>query len=194
VTNPPNAAFVLAAAADIALAATGRERWRRLSKPLLMPTLLLGRDRASQRALALGGIGDVALLGDSPAAFTAGLSAFLAGHVAWIAALRSRGSHGLLRRHPRLAAPYVTAWAGLNTYLWPRTGRDRYPVLIYSAALTAMALAAVDTGKPATAAGGALFLTSDTLLALKRFAGLEVPGGEGLVMATYTAAQALLAG
>ncbi len=164
-----------------------------MTKPLLMPTLLVGRDRATQRALALGGVADVALLGESQVAFTAGLATFLAGHAAWIQALRGRAGSGLLRRHPWAAAPYAIAWVGLNAYLWPRTGRDRYPVLLYSAALTAMALTALDTGRPSTAAGGALFLTSDTLLALERFAGAELPAHEGLVMASYTAGQALLA-
>jgi uncharacterized membrane protein YhhN len=193
--------YLVAAASDIALAASGRERWRRLTKPLLMPSLIVGRSRPTQRALVLGWLGDVALLGADnkkygPAAFTAGLSAFLAGHLAWIAAIRSREpeeSVGLVRRRPALAAPYAVAWVGLNAYLWPRTGRDRVPVLVYSAALTAMALTALDTGKPTTAAGGMLFLTSDTLLALQRFAEVEMPGGEGPVMATYAAAQALLA-
>ena len=177
-----SAAFLAVAAADVALAASGSrkaERARWLTKPLLMPTLMLGRGRVTQRALALGGVGDVALLGTSPQAFTAGLGAFLVGHLAWIDALRRRPSTGLVREHPALAAPYAAAWAGLNAYLWPRTGRDRLPVLAYSSALAAMALTALDSGRPQTAAGGALFLTSDTLLALKRFAGLEVPGGEG---------------
>jgi hypothetical protein len=34
-----------------------------LTKPLLMPTLMADRDRETQRALALGWLGDVALLG-----------------------------------------------------------------------------------------------------------------------------------
>ena len=89
--------------------------------------------------------------------------------------------------------PYLAAWAGLNAYLWNRTGKDRIPVLAYSTALLATALAAADTGDPVTSAGGALFLTSDTLLALERFAGVHLPLHEGLVMATYTAGQALLA-
>jgi uncharacterized membrane protein YhhN len=55
------------------------------------------------------------------------------------------------------------------------------------------ALAALDTGDPAVAAGGALFVASDTLLALERFAHVELPRHEALVMATYTSAQALLA-
>ena len=85
------------------------------------------------------------------------------------------------------------AWAGLNAYLWPRAGRDRLPVLAYSTALLATALAALDTGDPVTAAGGTLFLTSDTLIALERFADVQLPLHEGLVMTTYATAQALLA-
>ncbi len=187
------AAYLAVAAADVSLAATGRSRWRRLTKPLLMPTLMLGRRRSTQQALALGGLGDVALLGSSPQAFTAGLAAFLVGHLAWIDALRKRPSAGLVRRRPACAVPYVAAWAGLNAYLWPKTGRDRLPVLAYSTMLAAMALTALDSGKPVTAAGGALFMGSDTLLALERFAGVRLPGGEALVMASYATAQALLA-
>ncbi len=184
--------YTALAVADTVLAATGRDKARRLTKPLLMPTLLQGRDRPTQRALALGGAGDVALLGESQLAFTAGLGSFLAGHVAWMAALRPR-STGVLRERPLTAAPYVAAWVGLNAYLWPKTGRDRLPVLAYSAALLGTALAALDTGDRAVAAGGALFLLSDSLLALERFGDVHLPGHEGLVMASYTTAQGLLA-
>lgn len=189
----PTPAFVAVAAADVMLAARDRKRLRLLTKPLLMPALMVNRDRPTQRALALGGIGDDALLGESPAAFSAGLGAFLLGHLAWIAAFHGRPSTKLVRRHPELVIPYAIAWAAFNGYLWPRTGRDRYPVIAYSTVLAVMALAALDTGKPATAIGGALFLTSDGLLALERFAGIRFAAHEGVVMATYTAAQALLA-
>jgi uncharacterized membrane protein YhhN len=155
-----------------------------------MPTLLIGKPRPVQRALALGIAGDVALLGEGDVAFLTGLGSFLAGHVAWMAALRPRSTGAAT---PLRCAPYLAAWAGLNAYLWPRTGRDRVPVLLYSTALLGTALAAVDTGDPAVTAGGALFLASDTLLALEKFAHLTVPGHEGLVMASYTAGQALLA-
>ena len=186
--------FVAIAAADTLLAATRRDRLRWLTKPLLMPTMLVGRDRPTQRALALGWVGDVALLGAGDAAFTAGLVSFLAGHVAWIIALRRRPGGGRLRARPALAAPYLGAFGGLNAYLWPRTGRDRIPVVVYSTALLAMSLAALDSGSPKTAAGGVLFGVSDGLLALEKFGGVHLPGGEGTVMATYAGAQALLAG
>jgi uncharacterized membrane protein YhhN len=194
VARRATAAFVALAAADTLLAATGHDRQRWGTKPLLMPVLMAGRDRPAQRALALGGMGDVALLGSSPAAFTAGLGCFLAGHVAWIMALRQRPGGGRLRARPALAVPHLAVFGAVNAYLWKRTGKDRIPVITYSAALLAMSLTALDSGSPRTAAGGALFLASDTLLALGKFGDLHLPAHEGLVMATYASAQALLAG
>jgi len=116
--------FVALAAADTLLAATGRDRQRWLTKPLLMPVLMAGRDRPAQRALALGGAGDVALLGSSEIAFTAGLVSFLVGHVAWIIALRQRPGGGRLRARPALAAPHVAAsWLPQRTQLYSRAQR-----------------------------------------------------------------------
>jgi uncharacterized membrane protein YhhN len=194
VTRRAAVVFVALAAADTLLAAAGCDRLRWLTKPALMPLLMTGRDRPVQRALALGGVGDVALLGRSELAFQAGLGCFLAGHLAWIMALRQRPGGGLLRARPALAAPYVAGFGAVNAYLWKRAGQDRIPVLIYSAALLAMSLAALDSGSPRTAAGGALFLASDALIALDKFGGLHLPAHEGVVMAAYTSAQALLAG
>jgi len=192
VTRRLTSLYGVLAVTDAVLAATGRAGARRFTKPLLMPALLQDRDRRTQTALALGGVGDVALLGSGDTAFTVGLGSFLASHLAWIAALGDRRT-GMVRERPALAAPYLLAWGGLNAYLWNRTGKDRLPVLLYSTALLAMALAALDTADAKKVAGGALFLASDSLLALERFGQLHLPGHEGLVMATYTAAQALLA-
>jgi hypothetical protein len=50
-------AYAALATADTLLAATGRDRQRWLTKPLLMPVLMAGRDRPAQRALALGASG-----------------------------------------------------------------------------------------------------------------------------------------
>lgn len=188
------AVFVAVAVADTCLAAAGRDRLRRLTKPLLMPTLMAGRDRPTQLALALGGAGDVALLGAGDGAFRAGLASFLAGHLAWIAALRRRQAGGRLRARPALAAPYLGAFGALNAYLWKRTGKERIPVAVYSTALLAMSLVALDRTSAKVATGGALFLVSDTLLALEKFGGVHLPANEALVMGTYASAQALLAG
>lgn len=186
--------FVALATADTLLAASRHDRQRWLTKPLLMPVLMAGRDRPTQRALALAGAGDVALLGSSDAAFRAGLVSFLASHIAWIIALRQRPGRGRLRARPAQAAAHVAAAAALNAYLWKRTGKDRVPVLVYSTALLAMSLTALDCRSAKTAAGGALFLVSDALLALEKFGGMHLPANESMVMATYTSAQALLAG
>jgi uncharacterized membrane protein YhhN len=43
----------------------------------------------------------------------AGLGCFLAGHVAWIIALRQRPGRGRLRAQPVLAAPHLPAHEGL---------------------------------------------------------------------------------
>jgi uncharacterized membrane protein YhhN len=192
VTTPSRVSYVVVASLDAWLAATERRSARRVTKPLLMPLLLIGRDGPTQRALGLGGVGDVALLGSSGTAFKVGLGSFLAGHVAWIVALRGRAT-GRARERPMVALCYLATWVGLNGFLWSRTGRDRFPVIAYSAGLLGTALAALDTGDPVTAVGGALFLTSDALLALGRFGDVHLPSHDGIVMVTYASAQALLA-
>jgi uncharacterized membrane protein YhhN len=179
------------AVGDTYLAASGQKRRRRFTKPLLMPVLMIGQDRPDQVALACSWAGDVALLGDSDLSFQLGLGSFLIGHLAWVKALRVRSS-GYLKRRPLLAIPFAAVWVILNAYLWPKTGKDRIPVVIYSASLLATALAAADTGNPSIAAGGALFLVSDALIALHKFADVALPWHEGAVMATYTGAQFLL--
>src|SRR5262249_8686028 len=110
--------FVALAAADTVLAGMGRHRLRWLTKPLLMPVLVAGSARWSGRARPSGGAGEVALLGGGAAAFPAGLVSFLAGHVAWITALRQPPGAGRLRSCPALALPYLAAFGSLNAYLW----------------------------------------------------------------------------
>ena len=192
-TTRQGAIFAALAAADALLAAAGRDGERWLTKPLLMPVLMPGRTRETQRALALSWAGDVALLGSGDAAFQAGLVSFLASHLAWISALRKQPGGGRLAAHPALALAPAVAAVAVNVRLWPRTGRDRIPVLLYSVALLAMSLTALDKNSPTVATGGLLFLASDALLALRKFGVVEHRSADGLVMATYAAAQALLA-
>jgi uncharacterized membrane protein YhhN len=193
--------YTMVAATDVALAAAGRRRGRRFTKPLLMPLLMA--DVARERdvngtkglllaALGLSGAGDIALLGDTEAHFTIGLAAFLGAHTCYLAAMW-RQRQGGLRRRPWVAVVYGGAALALNVVLWPLIGRLRVPVLVYSSALLAMALAAVETGRAEVAAGGVTFLISDGILAMETFGAASVPLADGLVMLTYTAAQALIA-
>jgi uncharacterized membrane protein YhhN len=193
--------YAAVAAADVVLAGGHHRRARWLTKPLLMPLLGAhiaeagsgGRtaDAEVLAGLGLSCLGDIALLGEGEAAFGAGLACFLGAHGCYIAALlRHRG--GGVRRSPLVAGLYLLAWAGLSAVLVPRTGRLRAPVLVYGTALVAMALATLESGEPLLAAGGASFLVSDSILALGAFDVASVPGGDALVMLTYTAAQALI--
>ena len=134
--------------------------------------------------------GDILLLGGQRAWFLAGMLAFLVMQGAYGTGFAQLGAVGSLRRSPWPAVAYGAAWLGANAYLGPRLGSLRGPVAGYSLALAAMAALAAGLG-PVAGAGGALFLLSDALIGA-RVAGLEVPAGEALVMATYLAAQYLL--
>lgn len=195
--------YVLLAATDAALAGRKIRRARWLTKPALMPALaavaLAGdntpdagtADSMILAGLGLSWLGDVALLGEGDGPFSIGLGSFLAAHICYLVALLRRRK-GAPWRRPWVGAGYGMAWLALNALLWNRTGRLRIPVLIYGTALSAMALAAFDTDSPATAAGGAAFLLSDSILALDRFEVVKLPAPDSIVMATYTAAQALI--
>jgi len=120
--------------------------------------------------LALCALGDLLLLGGRT--FDAGLLAFLAGHLAYLAAF-----------HAALPLPGWPLWPLLplaalgltaGAWLWPRLGRRRLPVAAYVAAISAMTWGAVATTTagvvPWSAAPGAvLFLLSDLAVARHRF-------------------------
>lgn len=194
-------AFCAASAVDVALAAWGARRIRRFTKPLLMPLLaahVAGAD-ASEDAkplvlagLGLSGLGDIALLAEGDGPFAVGLAAFLGAHCCYLVAL-ARRRRGGARRRWWMVVVYVLAWCALNLVLFPRTGRLRGPVLVYGTALAAMAVAALDTGEPVVAVGGAAFLASDAILALDAFGAARVPKADGAVMLSYTVAQAFIA-
>jgi uncharacterized membrane protein YhhN len=194
-------AYCALAATDVVLAARGLRRARRFTKPLLMPLLAVhvasaddsdGTKPLVLAGLGMSGLGDIALLAEGEAPFAAGLSSFLAAHAFYLAAFSKRRRGGV-RRRPWVAGAYGLAWLGLNVVLWPRTGRLRIPVVVYGTALAAMAIAALETDDRAVAAGGAAFMVSDSILALRTFGGANIPGADALVMLTYTAAQALIA-
>lgn len=200
--SPYLSAYGAVAVADVALAAGGkRHAARRLTKPALMPLLMAhvaaSEDGDGTKPLVLAGLGlscagDVALLGEGEGPFAAGLVSFLGAHVCYLAAFAKRRRGGA-RRAWWLTFLYGLAWCGLNLALLPKTGKLRVPVLVYGSALAAMAVAALDIGDATVAAGGAAFMLSDSILALDTFEAADIPGADGLVMLTYTAAQALIA-
>lgn len=128
--------------------------------------------------------------------FAAGLAAFLAAQVCYAFAFLS----GIrLRLSPVPAFAMLAYGAVLFAVLYPGLKRLRIPVLVYIFAISAMALAALEryiqAGGPAAlaaCAGAALFLCSDTFLALDRFV-RPFRAAQGLILSTYFAAQAFIA-
>jgi len=164
----------------------GHARSRGLAQPLVRRWVLTG--------LALSLAGDVALMFAS--GFLPGLIAFLLAHVAYIVAFTRE--HRFLAQ-PAALAVYALVAGAVLALLWPSVPAGlRVPVACYVLALTAMAAQTAVVGLRSGGAdrrrglvlmlGGALFMTSDALLATNRFA-LLLPAATLWVLGTYWAAQ-----
>ena len=169
--------------------------------PLLAATLWLAAGpRRSERlvrlavvALGLSWLGDTApdLVGDD-ISFETMLGFFLLAHVVYLVAFWPLRREGVLRRRPALVVPYAIVFVALVAVCAPGAGGLLVPVVVYGAALTAVAVLA--TFDRLAAVGGALFIVSDSLIALNAFADwYDLPMHGFWVMFTYVAAQVLLA-
>jgi uncharacterized membrane protein YhhN len=97
-----------------------------------------------------------------------------------------------LRRPPAWTLVYAAWWVVLLILLWPHLGALAFAVAAYGLLLAGTAVAAARCG-PIIAAGGAFFLASDTVLALRLFLPDAMPDWTSpLVMLTYTLGQGLL--
>jgi len=148
--------------------------------------------------LLASAVGDVCLVWPERF-FTRGLASFLIAHCLYVGAFASGAAAGGMA-WPWLAGILGTA-AILLARLWPHLGRVRGAVLAYVAVIAVMAwTAARRAGAPATPVpsgvlalvGSLLFMTSDAILALDRFA-RRIPAAHAVVMITYYAAQTLIA-
>jgi uncharacterized membrane protein YhhN len=177
-----------AAVAAVDAVSAGRGA-RRVAKPLVVPAVAYAagvRGGPPGLALAASWAGDVALLRTSEAGLLGGIGGFAVAHGAYLTALRRRGAA------PGWPALAVTAAAA--PLLWPRLpARDRLPVLAYAGLVGATGAAAVRTGERPRGARGILFVLSDALVAVSLFGPRRRPAVDAAVMATYAAAQALLA-
>lgn len=100
--------------------------------------------------------------------------------------------HLRTRRLPWWALVYAAWWIGMLAYLGPAIGVLLIPVALYGLVLGGTA-ALASRCHPLVAAGGAFFLASDTVLALRLFLPAELPHWTStLVMATYTLGQGLI--
>lgn len=198
---PMNAGFLLASLSMVCAIACDWNRRQRafyLFKPLttllvIATALMLPAPdgtyaRMIEVALVFCLFGDIALMFQGDAAFVAGLSSFLIGHLLFAAAFL----HGV----PALSSGHW-AWIG-GVYgviglaiLMPRVGKLRIPVLAYIGVLLAMWLAAdarlsqLGGGSARLVlAGASVFIASDSLLAWDRFV-KPLPLAQPLILGTY---------
>ncbi|ARF61024.1 lysoplasmalogenase [Streptomyces violaceoruber] len=196
--RPALLAFLLAAAADLAGLLAGAGTVHLVAKPLLMPLLALyaalrGGPRLLVAALLFGWGGDVFLLVDDDLAFLVGMGSFAVGHVCYLTLFARGEGRGRAPAALATGAGYAVVLAVFLVLIWPDLPADlRAPLTGYSLLLTAVAWRAGVFGAYA-AAGGALFLLSDALIATGIAEWPQAPAPDFWVMLTYIAAQALLA-
>ncbi|WP_311244429.1 lysoplasmalogenase [Microbacterium sp. WCS2018Hpa-23] len=110
-------------------------------------------------------------------------------HLAYIALFIR---HLRVRRMPWWALIYAVWWIAMLFFLGPQTGGLLVAVAVYGLVLGATAAFSTRC-HPLVAVGGAFFLASDTLLALRLFLPESLPAWSNpAVMATYTIGQGLI--
>jgi uncharacterized membrane protein YhhN len=172
------------------------------TQPLLMPALaavlVTGTPaprpvlvRITLVALFFSWLGDtLPRLVSGDAGFLVMVGCFLLAQAAYVVAFWPRRAESLLVR-PLLVAPYLLALVVLVVLCREGAGGLLPAVVAYGAALTAMAVLATGLGRVA-GIGGVVFMVSDSLIALRAFADVELPAHSFWVMLTYVVGQALL--
>jgi uncharacterized membrane protein YhhN len=126
-------------------------------------------------ALLLSATGDSFLSREGDVPFLAGLSSFLAAHIAYIVLFLSHGlgwfepirTDALLSTIAFFMA--VSTAATLNILLRKVPPSLRLPVFAYGVAILLMGLTSLSTGQQWIIGGAMLFMASDTLLGFERF-------------------------
>lgn len=202
----PVIAVALSALAAIVAAARGWRRGAYVLKPLTTLLILLlawhiPTSLPFYKPLVIAGLvfsffGDVFLMLPKDR-FVAGLVSFLVAHLLYIGAFTILSDAFPLSGWA--IVPFLAYAAVLLRILMPHVPRGlKAAVIVYAAALLLMAWLAAERGIAglpgglAAALGGILFVISDSALALDRFR-RPFRGAEPLVLATYWAAQTLIA-
>ncbi|MDN5599822.1 MAG: lysoplasmalogenase [Brachybacterium sp.] len=173
-----------------------------VTQVLLMPLLALalwvgtgpsrGRFvRLTLLALGFSWLGDTIprVVGGDPG-FLGMLGSFLCAQVVYVIAFWPRRCRSLLARPPAVMA-YLLVGVAVVVLSAAEAGPLLPAVIVYATVLCAMALLATGLGR-AAGIGGAVFVVSDSLIALSAFGALTLPAHSVWVMATYLLAQVLL--
>ena len=187
---------------QVAAIAAGSDALVQVTKPLLMPALAiavvlarLGRrftfaEGLLLTAIALSWLGDLALMVPGDLWFVVGLGSFLLAHIAYLVLFIRIAGWG----RPRVwAVVYLVWFVVFLAVLIPGLGSLIVPVVLYGLVLGAMATAATRVSG-VVAAGAAVFVVSDTILALSRFLpAVVIPAHDMLTMLTYCLGQGIIA-
>ena len=207
--------FLVVASATCCIASHYLERQRLLwiTKPLTMLFVIalavrpsMSTSDAYQGLLLMGLLfslaGDVFLMLPSDR-FIAGLGSFFIGHICYVAAFGiDVGATTAFTRDPAVFLFFLTLGAAVYAYLWPSLGDMKIPVALYVVAIAVMAWQATarwldvgPAGEPGTllaCIGAALFVVSDSVLAVNRFR-RPFASAQAVVLGTYFLAQYLIA-
>lgn len=173
-----------------------------LTQILLMPALTVAlwtgstAPRGRPVLLALGALG-LSWVGDTAPrllpdglSFVGMLAAFLLAQLLYAAAFWPWRHRSVLARPP-LLIPYVAAGVLICALCAAQAGPLLPAIIVYAAAIMVMAALATGLGVRA-GIGGAVFVVSDSLIALDAFGVLALPAQGFWVMSTYLLAQLLL--
>ena len=175
-----------------------------VSKALLTPSLALAlmsavpapRSRfvaGTLVALGFSFLGDVVpsfLTGDP--SFLVIVGFFLLAQVTYIGTFWPLRRESVAERCPPALLAYAAVFVALVAACRAGAGSLFVPVLVYGAALTTMAVLATGVSRLA-GVGGAVFMLSDSLIALGQFTDLDLPLQGFWVMLTYLVGQAFIA-
>lgn len=157
-----------------------------------------------QAAILFSLMGDIFLMFEGDLFFQLGLGSFLLAQIFYILvfAAAPKGSPGpVLWRKPWLILPFGAYAFGLISLMYEQLGPLLIPVLVYATALSCMVLAALNRWRRVRQdsfayvfLGALLFLISDSMIAVNRFASdiLPIPMVSVWIMLTYIVAQYLI--
>jgi uncharacterized membrane protein YhhN len=192
--------YLLVSVIHLVALATGATAVSDFTKPVLMVLLfvafLFSLPQVRGEVALLGSlgillswIGDVTLSSPDGIGFLVGLGFFLLAHVAYVLLFLRRLR---TQRFRPLAVVYIAWWIALVVVLSPNLGSLFIPVAVYGLVLCAMGALALHCNRW-IAAGGALFVISDSLLGLNNFLpGFGLWQTDFLIMLSYLAAQGFI--
>jgi uncharacterized membrane protein YhhN len=146
-------------------------------------------------ALLFSAAGDAFLASDGERLFVPGLASFLVTHVLYavvfVLATKDTATTPMSAGRKVTFAVIPTFAVAYSAVLWPNLGALAIPVMLYIAAIVAMAMLSLRVRPIEVPLGAVLFMVSDSLIALEKFLWQAAWVGP-LVWITYALAQLLI--